>query len=52
MFRKVAVVALVLTSICSCAQMNPRLASSQYCLVQSGSPCSPMSGDGFCQPCP
>ena len=52
MLRKLAFALLVITSVSSCAQMSTKLAASQYCLVQGGGPCSQMSGDGFCEPCP
>jgi len=36
---------------CGCTQANRRFAA-QYCLVETGVACSPVMGDGTCQPCP
>lgn len=34
-----------------CANVGSRYASD-YCRVGDGTPCSALSGDGVCQPCP
>ncbi len=43
---------LLLSSLAAgCANVSPQYASD-YCRVESGTPCSALAGDGFCQPCP
>ena len=51
MSRKSLVCLLVSSLLAGCANLSPQLAS-EYCRVDGGSPCSALSGDGFCQPCP
>lgn len=42
---------LVMSFAAGCAAVSPRYATD-YCRVGDGTPCSALSGDGFCQPCP
>jgi hypothetical protein len=52
MSRKSAICLLVSSLVVGCANMDPQQYSSDYCRVETGAPCSALSGDGFCQPCP
>jgi hypothetical protein len=51
MSRKSAVCLLVSSLVVGCANVSPQY-TSDYCRVGVGTPCSALSGDGFCQPCP
>lgn len=51
MFRLLALCLLLGGLAAGCASENPEYAAT-YCLVGRSTPCSQMTGDGFCQPCP
>ncbi len=49
MLRLAVLLAVAIGLVSGCA--STRLAA-QYCQVPQGAPCSPVTGDGSCQPCP
>ena len=51
MSLKSAICLLVSSLVVGCASMGSKY-TSDYCRVETGTPCSALSGDGFCQPCP
>jgi len=51
MYRKSTICLLVSSLVVGCANVSPQY-TSDYCRVDVGTPCSALSGDGFCQPCP
>ena len=51
MSLKSAIYLLVSSLVVGCANTGSQY-TSDYCRVETGTPCSALSGDGFCQPCP
>ena len=51
MARCCAILLVVLSAVAGCANVSSRYAED-YRRVGTGTPCSALSGDGFCQPCP
>jgi hypothetical protein len=51
MLRTISLALPIVASSSGCTQLRSKGAASQYCLVESDTPCAQVDGDGACQPC-